>query len=214
MNEVIRIQDHNGKKAVSAKELYEKLGLEPTHWSTWSRRNITKNNFAIENTDYQIFRTQGEIGRPTHDYVLTLDFAKKLCMLARTSKGEEIRNYFLEMEKVAISQKPTLTPAEALLQSVQMIVEQEKRVNLLEKRVDKIEAGTQLTRPNYFTILGYATINNLQVGFNIAKRLGQKAAKMCRESGFPMDEVPDPRFGRVRSYPATVLQRVFADPVW
>lgn len=35
------------------------------------------------------------------DFVLSLDFAKKLAMLARTDKGEAVRNYFLECERKA-----------------------------------------------------------------------------------------------------------------
>lgn len=66
-----------------------------------------------------------------------------------------------------------------------------------------------LTSPDYFTIVGYATINKMQIGLKVASRLGRKAAMLCKEKGYIMDDIPDPRFGRVHSYPKMVLQQVF-----
>lgn len=33
------------------------------------------------------------------DYRLTIDFAKKLCMVSKSERGEQARNYFIEVEK-------------------------------------------------------------------------------------------------------------------
>ena len=36
MNELVKITEHNGKKAVSARELYERLGFNPSNCvDTW-----------------------------------------------------------------------------------------------------------------------------------------------------------------------------------
>lgn len=214
MNELIKIQDRNGNKAVSARELYTFLDVKKD-FTTWCKRMFGYG--FTESRDFTPVRVESTGGRPSTDYALTIDCAKEISMLQRTEKGKAAREYFIEMEKVAVSHQttiPNLSPAEALLQTVQMLVHHEKKINLLEQRMVKIESSTQQTRPNYFTILGYATINHLQVGFNIAKQLGQKASRICRERGCAMDEVPDPRFGRVRAYPANILQEVFADPIW
>lgn len=96
------IQEHKDLiQAVDAKELYQALGLDPTNWAGWSKNNIVNNPFALEGTDYGVYglgkNTQG--GRPTTNYALSIEFAKKLSMQARTKKGEEIRDYFLECER-------------------------------------------------------------------------------------------------------------------
>lgn len=45
------------------------------------------------------------------DFILTLDFAKKLAMMTRTAQGESVRRYFLHCEKIA-KQKTELIQTE------------------------------------------------------------------------------------------------------
>lgn len=101
--ELIKITtNEQGSKVVSARELYDNLGLDKSNWSKWYPKNIEKNQFAIEGTDYTILvlsTKTPDVGRPTKDFALTIDFAKRLSMMARTEEGEKIRNYFIECEK-------------------------------------------------------------------------------------------------------------------
>lgn len=91
------------QQAVNAKDLYLALGLNIAHWARWSKQNIQDNPFALEGMDYGVYtsvvNTQG--GRPTLNYMLSIDFAKKLAMQVRTEKGEKVRDYFLECERKA-----------------------------------------------------------------------------------------------------------------
>lgn len=114
------IQENNDlQQAVDAKQLYQALGLDPTQWARWSKQNIQDNPFALKGMDYGVYdlmtNTQG--GRPTTNYYLSIDFAKKLSMQVRTEKGEQVRDYFLECERKAnqpASALPDFTnPAEA-----------------------------------------------------------------------------------------------------
>jgi phage anti-repressor protein len=41
-------------------------------------------------------------GRPRENILLTPDCMKRLCMLSRTKKAEEVRTYFLDLEKLKI----------------------------------------------------------------------------------------------------------------
>lgn len=208
MSELIKITESNGKKAVSARELYEKLGYDSSQWARWHKKNITENQFAIENEDY----AQLDIMSRTIDFALSIDFAKKLSMMARTEAGEKIRDYFIEVEKKAKELTKPLSLLDMVEISIKQHRENEKRMELIESKVLEIEAKT-LTRPEYFTIVGYATLNKIQVGLHLASKLGQKASRICKMEGFPMDEIPDPRFGRVKAYPKMVLQQVFNDPI-
>ena len=44
-------------------------------------------------------RSDGKAGKPQTDHELTLDMAKELCMLQRTDRGKEARQYFIQIEK-------------------------------------------------------------------------------------------------------------------
>ena len=98
MEALINITENNGKKAVLARELYEGLGYEKSQFSRWAKKNILENPYAIENEDWMGFDINVE-GNIVKDYVLTLDFSKKCCMLSKTVVGDKIRNYFIEVEK-------------------------------------------------------------------------------------------------------------------
>lgn len=205
MNELIKIVENDGKKAVSARELYEKLGFAPQHWANWYKKNITNNSFAVENEDYAQLPLSGR----TIDFALSIDFAKRLSMMARTEAGEQIRNYFIEIEKRAT--KP-LSQLDILAQSIQILQAQEKRISEIDDRVKVIEAK-QTTHQNWFTIAGYGTLLKIQVGIKLAASLGRKACNLCRQLGIEPEEIPDPRFGKVKTYPENVLKQVFDMPI-
>ena len=102
MNELISLNQSaiNGElqQTVSARELYEALGLDKSNWSRWTKMNILNNQFAVENSDYVGFAIVVN-GNETTDYALVIDFAKKLAMQVKTMQGEQVRNYFIECEK-------------------------------------------------------------------------------------------------------------------
>ena len=133
MTELIKIHNNNGRKAVSARELYEKLGYDLSQWARWFKKNITDNQFAVENEDFVQLDTMSR----TQDFALSIDFAKKLSMMARTEAGERMRDYFIEIEKQYTQE--VLSPAEALLRQVQMMVDHEKKLNALKQRTDVME---------------------------------------------------------------------------
>lgn len=115
-------------------------------------------------------------------------------------------NAFNEMEK-RMQALPT-TPEEMLLQSVQLMVEQKRKLYEVENRVRAIEAKTATT-PDYFAVMGYASLNGIKVGLSMAAHIGRRAKKICADNGYPVETIPDPRFGRVHTYPYSVLETVF-----
>lgn len=93
--------DENGMTTL--RNLYEFLGLNLSHYSSWCKRNILNNPFATEGIDYLPFRLKSENpkigGRPTYDYKLTSDFAKQLSMTVKNERGQEARKYFIACEQ-------------------------------------------------------------------------------------------------------------------
>lgn len=93
--------DGEGKQIVSARDLYEYLGVG-RDFTTWIKERIEKYQFE-ENTDFTIVssfhQNGGKGGRPKTDYVLRLDMAKELSMIENNDRGREARKYFIECEK-------------------------------------------------------------------------------------------------------------------
>lgn len=112
MTELMKISED---RTITSRELYEFLELRPSDYSRWCKKNILDNPFALEHVDYRVFRTDAENhlgGRPSTDYKLTIDFAKKLCMTSKSPQGEVARNYFIEVEKrfQEITSQPFVLP--------------------------------------------------------------------------------------------------------
>jgi hypothetical protein len=146
-------------------------------------------------------------------------------MMSNTAKGKEVRYYFLECEKVAKSKSKPLSPAEMFLYSAQKLVELEQKqahleqvVKLEAQRTDHIEAlveqhDAELDRifnasGHYYTIMGYHALKGKQVAVKAASLLGRKATKLCKQQGFDVVPIKDPRFGHVNSYPECVLAQI------
>lgn len=98
----------------TAKKLYAFLEMDMSNYSRWFKKNIIKNEFAEENTDYFPFVTNDECGgQASMDAKLTASFAKKLSMMQKNQKGEAARNYFVGVEngvkkiiKVPLTDRP------------------------------------------------------------------------------------------------------------
>ena len=182
-------------------------------------RSIRNMEFAWEKINGRKFAlveykdAKGEM-RPC--YSLT----KTECLYVATKFNDEARaKLVLRWEELEIKSRRPLTSAEMLLQQCQMLVEQERRLKdveenqkSIEEKVAVIEAKTQ-TRPNYFTVVGYATLHEIDVSIKVASSVGKKAASLCKKRGIPTEEIPDPRFGRVKTYPESILKEVFDQPL-
>lgn len=210
MKELIKITEHNGQKAVSARELYDFLEVKSA-FTTWIKR-MFEYGFE-EGKDFIPFLEESSGGRPSQDYVLSIDCAKEISMLQRSEKGKQARQYFIACENKLkeITQKP-LTQIEIIAQSAQILLEQDKRISSVETKVKEIEAKTQ-TRPDYFTIVGYGSLCGMSVNLKQAASLGQKASKICKIRNIETDTIPDPRFGTVKMYPRNILDEVFNHPL-
>lgn len=108
MNELIKVDFDT--QTVSARDLYDVIssdgGTKGTErFSKWFERYCSYG--FIENVDfstpYKKVRVQiegnREVQREVEDYDLSVDMAKQICMLQRTEKGKEIRQYLLDLEK-------------------------------------------------------------------------------------------------------------------
>lgn len=99
MEEIIKIEDHNGKRAVNARELHDFLESKQ-EFANWIKNRIKQYGF-VENQDFEVFdnfvrNPQG--GRPAVEYALSIDMAKELSMVENNEKGRIARKYFIACE--------------------------------------------------------------------------------------------------------------------
>ena len=126
---------------VSARNIYAFLELSPRSYARWCKTNIIENEFAEEGTDF-IPSALMLNGGLTTDYKLSVPFAKKLCMLSKTDRGEQARDYFVKVEntlKNVAQNLPQLSQNELILQIAQANVELEKRMLTIEESQHKFE---------------------------------------------------------------------------
>jgi len=95
----IEIVQKKGMALIDSKLLHKKLEVASYH-ADWIRRRIENYGF-VEGEDYFISKMSKskKMGRPTVDYLLTLDMAKELCMLENNEKGKATRKHFIQAEK-------------------------------------------------------------------------------------------------------------------
>lgn len=216
MKELIPITEHNGQKAVSARELHSFLESKQD-FSTWIKNRIKKYDL-VEGQDYEVFHNFMENpngGRPMNEYALTIDCAKELSMVEGNAKGKQARQYFIECEKIA---KQAVQPIKELstLDLLELTIKgmRENQLELEEVKRDVLELKAQTqARPEYYTIAGYGSLHNVPVNIKQASSLGRKASSMCKKLGYETDTIPDPRFGKVKMYPRIVLDKVFSQPI-
>lgn len=124
MNEILKVSYETETPTVSARDLHEALEIE-TPFRLWFPR-MTEYGFD-ENRDYTPYIFVHPLNnQDTTDYKLSVDMAKEICMIQRTEKGKQCRQYFIELEKA------WNTPEQIFARALKMAdkqIEQLKAVN-------------------------------------------------------------------------------------
>ena len=101
-SELIKVTVQNDQQLVSARDLYKGLEIK-TRFSLWVKQNFDDfeqgMDFTSVVTTTEVQNNGGIQQRELQDYALTIDMAKQLCLLSRTKKGKEYREYLIEIEK-------------------------------------------------------------------------------------------------------------------
>lgn len=103
MEEIIKINYDAEQPTVSARELHEGLEIK-TAFKDWFPRmaeygfEIGKDFNMLKNERVQIEGSR-EVKREIVDYQISVDMAKQICMIQRSEKGRQYRQYFLDLEK-------------------------------------------------------------------------------------------------------------------
>lgn len=166
-NELIKIVENNGKRAVNARELHQFLESKQ-EFANWIKNRIEKYDF-VENQDYISFDNviKRETGATTRtEYMLSIDMAKELSMVENNEKGKLARRYFIECEKIAVEKEQAKAPT-TYLEALKALVASEERKQALE-----LENKVMKPKADYFDDL---VERNMLTGLrDTAKELGWK----------------------------------------
>lgn len=144
MNNLITINTtDNDRPTVMGRELHTALEIK-TQYSKWFER-MCEYGFS-ENSDYvtlvkNVYRADGtEMPKQQTDHQLTIDMAKEICMIQRSEKGKQFRQYFIEVEKKWNSPEAVMARA---LQLANRQLDEIKAVNLqLEQQIEQDKPKT------------------------------------------------------------------------
>ena len=110
-NELLRIDYTNvDRPTVLGRDLHEALEVQ-TAYKDWFPR-MCEYGFE-EGKDFSSILSKSTGGRPQQNHQLTISMAKELCMLQRTQRGKECREYFIKVEEAW--NKPEIVLSRALI---------------------------------------------------------------------------------------------------
>lgn len=99
MNEIIKVNYETDEPTVSARSLYEGLEIKK-RFSSWFGSN---SQGFIEGEDFTSVLSGTVVNNGAHrdlqDYLLSVDMAKHICLMSRTDKGKQCRQYLIDLEK-------------------------------------------------------------------------------------------------------------------
>lgn len=170
---LIQIIEKDGIQVVSAREVFEKLGANKGQWSRWVKRNITENKFAFKDKDYTPLdhRSNPEL----NDFALTMDMGYRIAMMARTKKGEEVRNYFIEIEKESKTPK---NEDQLLLEAMGILT---KRVEQTQVQLQQANDTIKQQAPAVVFVQEVLKSESCHTITIIAKELGMSAISLNRK---------------------------------
>ena len=97
MNELIAVDFES--QTVSARDLHDSLGIEK-RFSAWFESN---SQGFIEGEDFTSVLSGTVVNNGAHrdlqDYNISVDMAKHICLMSRTEKGKQCRQYLIDLEK-------------------------------------------------------------------------------------------------------------------
>jgi phage anti-repressor protein len=104
-------------QSIKMTELYDYLELNKSNYSHFVRANIKNNIYCELNKNYSLHDTsniiEGKKGQFRQEYNIHIDFAKKLCMISKSAKGNQIRDDLVRLTN-QVENKDLLSETEIL----------------------------------------------------------------------------------------------------
>ena len=202
MNELIPIQYENEKPTVSGRELHAALEIE-TRYNDWFLR-MCEFGFQ-EGKDFCSILSKSSGGRPGTDHAVTIPMAKELCMLQRTAKGKQCREYFISCEEAWNS--PDKIMERALQIAHRRAIEAERRIFGLLEEKETLEIALNESI-QFYTVAKYNGVFKKSWTLAQCQLIGKQLSAYCHARAIQIRkcETNDERFGTVNSYPISAWE--------
>lgn len=178
MNELLKINYETEQPTVSARELYEGLEIK-TAFKDWFPR-MAAYGFE-ENQDFILVAQKRATNNPKNpvatynDYQISVDMAKQICMIQRSEKGKQYRQYFIDLEKA------WNTPEQIFARALKMA--DQKIEKLKESNAGLLEDVERMRPKEIFADAVKASASSILVG-DLAKLLRQNGVDIGQKRLF------------------------------
>lgn len=168
MNELLKINYEAEQPTVSARDLHEALEIN-TRFNDWFSRMA---EYGFENgVDFNLLKNEKvrlegnrEVKRDIMDCQISVDMAKQICMIQRSEKGKQYRQYFIDLEKA------WNTPEQIFARALKMA--DQKIEKLKETNAGLLEDVERMRPKEIFADAVKASTSSILIG-DLAKLLRQ-----------------------------------------
>ncbi|MGO4297392.1 antA/AntB antirepressor family protein [Glutamicibacter sp. MCAF14] len=196
-NVLIPIQEHEGKTAVSGRDLHAFLEVK-TPYKDWFPRMVDYG--FVDGQDFSSILSESSGGRPSMNHAMTLDMAKELSMIQRTDKGKQARQYFIEVEKrKSVAPTGPELLALAVVEAHQVIEAARNKVAELTPKAEAFDA--LLSTAGDYSVNEAAKVlardHNIQIGEGRLRKKLEDWGWIYRHSGKPRAKQAQVDLGRM-----------------
>lgn len=164
MKELLKINYGSEQPTVSARDLHASLEISK-RFSAWFETNAQG---FLENEDFTSVLSGTVVNNGAHrtvqDYLLTVDMAKHICLMSRTEKGKQCRQYLIDLEKA------WNTPEQIFARALKMA--DQKIEKLKESNAGLLEDVERMKPKEIFADAVSASTSSILIG-DLAKLLRQ-----------------------------------------
>lgn len=179
MNELLKINYEAEQPTVSARDLHEALEIN-TRFNDWFSRMA---EYGFENgVDFNLLKNEKvrlegnrEVKRDIMDYQISVDMAKQICMIQRSEKGKQYRQYFIDLEKA------WNTPEQIFARALKMA--DQKIEKLKETNAGLLEDVERMCPKEIFADAVKASTSSILIG-DLAKLLRQNGVDIGQKRLF------------------------------
>ena len=168
MNEVLKVDIDT--QMVSARELYSALEISK-RFSAWFESNsqgfIEGEDFRGAYLKVQTNQYGGE--KEIQDYNMTVDMAKHICLMSRTDKGKQCRQYLIDLEKA------WNTPEQVMARALKIA---NKTIDSLKTDNSKLIADNERMKPKEIFADAVSTSQTSILVGDLAKLIGQNGVQI------------------------------------
>lgn len=171
---LIPINYDTEQPTVSARDLHNGLEIN-TRFNDWFSR-MTEYGFESGKDFYsKMSKTSETGGRPAIDYQISVDMAKQICMIQRSEKGKQYRQYFIDLEKA------WNTPEQIFARALKMA--DQKIEKLKESNAGLLEDVERMKPKEIFADAVSASTSSILIG-DLAKLLRQNGVDIGQKRLF------------------------------